>query len=159
MEFSISDELILERAGIYKLVFNTGHFYIGSSICLKKRIMAHCSDSKMGFKYNKSLRKVAGKVSSGSFSLIQYVDMSLSGISILGIEYGYIKIHIDNPLLLNDPMYGTGTATITGIIRPEQKQMIKDIAKIKSITPGRIVGKLIEIGLQNIPEDWNYSSD
>jgi len=153
MDFIINEQLKVNLAGIYKITFDTGFFYIGSSACLNSRIKSHCRDISNGFKINKSLKKMIGFDGVVNFDLITYVD--LSGYHKLNypkrlfeIEYNYIKLYENEKMLLNNPRYATGRVPIGGAIPKKIKEDIKSIAKSKNVSVNWLMEDLIILGLK-----------
>ena len=88
-----------DKAGLYKITFNNGCFYIGSTGNIRRRISCWVGTfngaSKM---HNKNIIKCVAECGSVYFELIQYVD----DVSVIKeIETAEIKKHIGNKLLLN----------------------------------------------------------
>jgi predicted GIY-YIG superfamily endonuclease len=110
MEIYIGDGLLSETtvrsggAGVYMIVFDSGHFYIGSSCQLNWRIRGHIKSlrTKLRRRYTaKSLIKMAGFNGSSIILLIEDCRNASNKGEILSREKYYIRENIENPLCLN----------------------------------------------------------
>lgn len=153
MEFIINDEIKMHPAGVYKIQFDNGYFYIGSSINLYDRIKTHCNDIKNGCKVNVSLRKMSGFDGTVTFSLLESIDTPVERRSklqrmVADLEYTKIKENSSNKMLINNPRYGIGRVSINGTVMPETKSEIYRLAKEKGVSANSIVQDLIELALK-----------
>jgi len=87
-------------SGVYKLQFDNGMFYIGSSVKLHGRAGQWRSylggEAKCSLKDMKKMRGKIEKCKEATFWVIEFVDEGLREL-----EYRYIKKNVDNPLMLN----------------------------------------------------------
>jgi hypothetical protein len=148
MNFIINDEIKTSKCGIYKIQFDDGRFYIGSSVNLYARVVSHCADMKNGFKINVSLKKMNGYNGNVVFSVLQPVDFTkesrYSSVAfLLKIEYEHIKAHSLNQLLLNNPCYGVGYKSISGLVDIEIKKAIKTMALERNVSVNALVGHIL----------------
>lgn len=169
IEIKITAPLPTTEAGVYRIDFSNGRFYIGSSVELKTRIKTHENAIKSGFKTAmtcKSLLPMTGFNGFAVFSLLEAVELpeskncqrrGLYQSIVLKREWTHIRTHKGNDMMLNDHGYGIGNETITASIDPEIKRLLKERAKNENIPIARLVGKLILAGLSIPPiQDENH---
>jgi|ERR1700748_46320 len=154
-EFEISQEATITTPGIYKIVFPSGHFYIGSSDNVYYRIRCHISHLKStrsrfgGCKSLASMRDFEGKA---VFTLLQpftYINRNGCISERLKVEFSYIEAESGNPLMLNDPR-ATGNSTGLGVnIKKHVSDKIKSIAKEKGIKLSEYVESLFRKAIED----------
>jgi len=87
----------LKQAGVYRLVFDNGMFYIGSSKCLKTRLILWKSVFKTNDVSNKRLTQCVSQCKSVSFEVIEYAPES----AIRSRENKYLADFVGDKRLLN----------------------------------------------------------
>jgi hypothetical protein len=106
---------------VYKMIFDTGHFYIGSSKAVKTRfVLWRTSLNRMNFA-SKIIADVLPLVTSISFEIVEVVPE----VELKTVETHYIQQHIGNPLLLNR----SPTAFDNSGIKPLPPHLIKPRSK------------------------------
>ena len=83
---------------VYRMTFDGGCFYIGSTIDFKKRISKWKERLVKGVNKNYLVSRAFSKCSVVDFSILELVN---EGIDCRGIEDIYLKANTGNPLLLN----------------------------------------------------------
>lgn len=64
----------LNCAGVYKLIFPNGKYYIGSTSNFKKRVSAFRAEFKRGYSHNKKLAAELSMNESVSFCVVEHID-------------------------------------------------------------------------------------
>jgi hypothetical protein len=87
----------LKQAGVYRLVFDNGYFYIGSSKSLKTRLQLWKQAFKIGRIHNKMMRKCVSDCKSISFEVLEYTMVD----DCKPVENKYLAGFIGEKYLLN----------------------------------------------------------
>lgn len=99
LTMTVLSEMQRNRAGLYKLAFSNGCFYIGSSGNITKRISCWVGTFNGTSKtHNKNVIKCVANCDTATFEVLQYVEDLATIKDLETIEIGK---HIGNPLLLN----------------------------------------------------------
>ena len=126
-------------SGVYKLQFDNGMFYIGSSIKLHRRAgnwKGYLSGKTNGsLRDMKRMRERIGECKKATFCVIEYVSDGLRDK-----EYGHIKKNIDNPLMLNTFSFEKKPIIEYDLNGKEIKRWgsATEAARVKGVTLGRI---------------------
>lgn len=132
-------------AAVYQIVFDNGMFYIGGSINIKDRASAWRRILGGTNKKSRDMIRMRERVSGckcGILSIVEYVTQE----NIQKVEYGYIKLHSKNPLLLNTysfpckpiieyDMNGKEVARYTSASQASKIKKIK-LARIREVLTG-----------------------
>ena len=92
------------KPGVYMIMFETGEYYIGSSIHLNTRIRTHISAIKSNFDTGsccRALRQMRGFDGRVSFMLLHSGVGLKNRTELLKIEKDYIKKHEGDSYMLN----------------------------------------------------------
>lgn len=95
MEIKIQDELTSNHKGVYKIVFeDTGHFYFGSAVDLRRRILGHIASFRRGFDTVVSLKPMAAYKGVVRFELIALckgrTEQEMKEMELLCIKIGWL---------------------------------------------------------------------
>jgi len=116
-------------AGVYRVRFNTGHFYIGSSTNLRLRFSQWKTRLKKGVRKNIDMLAVYSECNSITFEVIEVVD---DNSALLSREDFYIKLFWGIDKLLNrSPSAFTNLGLIQSNDRIKYK-LLQPMAKVDS---------------------------
>lgn len=131
--------------GVYMFTFDTGHFYIGSTSGLNRRINSHIKSLSDGKRVNSNIRKI---VESG-FNSVNFVVLNEFENKQDRLEYEekLIMAHEDNEYLLNQKKWvitkGLATKQISATLSESTIEVIKDIAKENDRTFSNMVAAIL----------------
>lgn len=112
-------------SAIYKITFDTGHFYYGSSRRVKTRFVLWETSIKRNKFSNRLIKYILPNVSVIEFSIVQRVP----NINRLCIETQYIEQYVDDPMCLNRRttalVNGVGIKELPDHLRKPPKKYVK----------------------------------
>lgn len=98
LKFIITEIESLHCAGVYKITFDNGTFYIGSTSNFRVRIGVFKSEIRDGYAHNKRMKKSISESDTATFEVICICP---DAESVKTKEDFYIKQNCDNPMMLN----------------------------------------------------------
>jgi predicted GIY-YIG superfamily endonuclease len=118
---------------VYKISFNSGMFYIGSTGNFQKRLYVFKGEFKKGYAHNKRLKKELENNTTVYFDIIEIVKNSKS---CKRVEDKYLKKYRDDPCMLNR---STNAKNNKGVHWTHEERGLMSIASTGVSRPGRPV--------------------
>lgn len=108
-------------AGVYKLTFDNGMFYIGSTKCFRTRAQGYKSSFNRGYIHNKRMKEC---VRSCKSVLFEVLEESINYDEAIKREGRYLISHIGNPNLLNRSFDATSNKGIKWTTEEIEKSIL-----------------------------------
>lgn len=119
---------------IYKMTFDTGHFYIGSSKRVKTRLVLWRTQLRRLDFSSRIIKDILKSVKEVKFEIIEYVFEKAR----LQKETEYIRVHFDDPMLMNrspTAFDNTGIKALPPHLVKQRKPIVKKPLKGKFVAP------------------------